>query len=30
MGSRIYKTLIIEGDFPGRTSVVLVKEPLGF
>ena len=30
MGSAINKTLIIEGDFPGRISVVLVKEQLGF
>jgi hypothetical protein len=30
MGSRINKTLIMEGDLPDRTSVVLVKEQLGF
>lgn len=30
MATRINKTLIIEGDLPGRTSVILVKEQSGF
>jgi len=30
MGSRLNKLLVMRGDFPGRTTVVLVREAVGF
>jgi hypothetical protein len=30
MPSALLKILIVNGDFPGRVNVVLVREPIGF